>query len=100
MKHLLERHSSVGARMDRLYRVVFSSTYRGDLNDLGYGRVAALLKKVEQHRNRFIHGHPEAIDDALVKDLVVGLKDEHEAWIAVFNKRLRVSREALATLRT
>ena len=98
MKHLLERHSSVGARMDRLYRVVFSSTYRGDLNDLGYGRVAALLKKVEQRRNRFTHGHPEAIDDALVEELVVGLKDEHEAWIAVFNKRLRASRESPATL--
>ena len=64
MEQLLERHSSVGARMDRLYRVVFSSTYRGgDLNDLGYGRVAALLKRVEQCRNRFTHGHPEAIDD-------------------------------------
>ena len=98
MHHLLERHSSVGARMDRLYRVVFSSTYRGDLNDLGYGRVASLLKQVEQCRNRFTHGHPEAIDDALVEELVAGLKDEHEAWIAVFNKRLRESRERPATL--
>ena len=98
MEHLLERHSSVGARMDRLYRVVFSSTYRGDLNDLGYGRVATLLKKVERCRNRFTHGHPEAIDDALVEELVAGLKDEHEAWIAVFNKRLRKPREPPATL--
>ena len=68
MDHLLERHSSVGARMDRLYRVVFSSTYRADLNDLGYGGVAALLKQVELCRNRFAHGHPEAIDDALVEE--------------------------------
>ena len=98
MDHLLERHSSVGARMDRLYRVVFSSTYRADLNDLGYGRVAALLKQVEQCRNRFTHGHPEAIDNALVEELVAGLKEEHEAWIAVFNKRLRESREAPAAL--
>ena len=98
MDHLLERHSFVGARMDRLYRVVFSSTYRADLNDLGYGRVAALLKKVEQCRNWFAHGHPEAIDDALVEELVAGLKDEHEAWIAVFNKRLRESREPPASV--
>ena len=98
MEHLLERHSSVGARMDRLYRVVFSSTYRGDLNDLGYGRMAALLKKVERCRNRFTHGHPEAIDDALVEELVAGLKEEHEAWIAVFNKRLRESRKPPAKM--
>ena len=44
MDHLLDRHSFVGARMDRLYRVVFSTTYRADLNELGYGNVAALLK--------------------------------------------------------
>ena len=93
MDHLLERHSFVGTRMDRLYDVVFSTTYRADLNDLGYGRVAALLKKVEQRRNWFAHGHPEAINDALVEELVAGLKDEHEGWIAVFNKRLRSSRD-------
>ena len=76
-----------------IHRVVFSTSYRADLNDLGYGKVAALLKKVERCRNRFTHGHPEAIDDALVKELVAGLKDEHKGWIAVFNKRLRESRE-------
>ena len=68
MEHLLERNSFVGTRLDRLYNVVFSTTYRADLNHLGCGRVAALLKKVEQRRNRFAHGHPEAIDDALVGD--------------------------------
>ena len=93
MDHLLERHSFVGTRMDRLYKMVFSTTYRADLNDLGYARVAALLKKVELRRNRFAHGHPEAINDALVEELVAGLKDEHEGWIAVFNKRLRESRQ-------
>ena len=36
MDHLLERHSFVGTRMDRLYEVVFSTMYRADLNDLGY----------------------------------------------------------------
>ena len=97
MDHLLERHSFVGVRMDRLYKVVFSTTYRADLNDLGYGGVAALLKEVEKRRNRFSHGHPEAIDDALVEELVAGLKDEHESWIAVFNRRLRESREQLHT---
>ena len=92
MDHLLERHSFVGTRMDRLYDVMFSSTYRADLNDLGYARVAALLKKMEYRRNRFAHGHPEAIDGALVEELVAGLKEEHEAWIAVFNRRLKEAR--------
>ena len=47
MDHLLDRYSSVGARMDRLYKIVFSTTYRADLNDLGYGKVAALLGMVQ-----------------------------------------------------
>ena len=98
MDHLLERHSFVGARMDRLYKVVFSTTYRAELNELGYGKVAALLKRVEECRNRFTHGHPEAIDDALVEELVAGLKDEHEGWIAVYNRRLREGRQGSTAL--
>ena len=82
MDHLLERHASVGARMDKLYKVVFSTTYPADLNSLGYGQVAALLQTVQKCRNRFAHGHPEAIDDALVEELVAGLKDEHDGWVA------------------
>ncbi len=98
MDHLLDRHSFVGTRMDRLYKVVFSTTYRADLNDLGYSKVAALLKKVEKCRNRFTHGQPEAIDDALVEELVAGLKEEHEGWIAVFNRRLKEALKRSATL--
>ena len=56
MDHLLERHASVGARMDKLYKMVFSTTYRADLNGLVYGELAALLKKVQECRNRFAHG--------------------------------------------
>ncbi len=93
MAHLLDRYSGIGARLDRLYRIAFSTTYRADLNDLGYGKVAALLKRVEECRNRFTHGQPEAIDDSLVEALVAGLKDEHEGWIAVFNRRLREARK-------
>ena len=98
MDHLLDRHSFVGARMDRLYKMVFSTTYRADLNDLGYSKVAALLKRVEKCRNRFTHGQPEAIDDALVEELVAGLKEEHEGWIAVFNRRLKEARKRSAML--
>ena len=48
---------------------------------------------VQKCRNRFTHGHPEAIDDALVEELVAGLKNEHEGWIAVFNRRLKEVRK-------
>ena len=89
MNYLLEQHASVGRRMNKLYKVVFSTTYGADLNSLGYGEVAALLNKVQRCRNSFAHGHPEAIDDALVEELVASLKDEHDGWIAVFNKRLK-----------
>ena len=98
MDHLLDRYPSVGTRMDKLYKVVFSTTYWADLNHLGYGKVAALLGRVQNCRNRFTHGHPEAIDDALVEELVAGLKDEHDGWIAVFNRRLREAHKQSAML--
>ena len=92
MEHLLERHGAVGRRMKGLYKVVYGTTYLGDLNQLGYGKVAQLLSRVGQARNRFVHGQPEAIDERLVEDLVACLKEEHEGWIAVFNRRLRDGR--------
>ena len=97
MEHLLERHPTAGRRMEDLYRLVFSTTYLGELNELGYGRVAELLRRVQKARNSFAHGHPEAIDDALVEDLVAGLEDEHEAWIGVFNRRVEEARKQLET---
>lgn len=74
--------------MDRLCRIILSTTYWNALNGQGYSCVATLLQRVQESRNRFAHGHPEAIDDSLVEDVVAGLKDEHEGWIAVFNKSI------------
>jgi len=85
---LLRRYSGLGARLDRLYRISFHATYWSDLSTLGYDRLSTLLQQVQTRRNAFVHGHPEAIDDALVSSLIASLKDEHEAWIAVFNKRV------------
>jgi len=84
---LLRRYASVGARLDRLYRIVFGATYWSDLSDLGFERVATLLQYIQQRRNEFAHGQPATIDEEIINDLVEALKDEHEAWIAVFNKR-------------
>jgi len=84
---LLERYSSVGARMYRLYRIAFGCTYFEDLSALGYERVAKLLAELHKRRNEFAHGRPQAIDDSSVSSLVEVLKDEHESWIASFNLR-------------
>ncbi len=84
---LLQRYGSIGARLDRLYRLLFSCTYWNDLETLGFGKIAELLKRLQEQRNQFAHGRPEALDDTLIHDLVESLKDEHESWIAVFNLR-------------
>ncbi len=77
----------IGPRLNDFYRVAFDSTYRKDLEDLGHGVIWTHLDKVQKQRNKFAHGQPQAIDDSLVHSLVEHLKLEHEAWIAVFNKR-------------
>jgi hypothetical protein len=84
---LLRRYASVGARLDRLYKIVFAATYWTDLSETGFEHVATLLELVQKRRNEFTHGQPAAIDERLINELVENLKDEHEAWIAVFNKR-------------
>lgn len=84
---ILGRHSSISSRMERIWKILFRSTYWKDLEDLGFGDVGVLLKRVRDSRNLFVHGHPEAIDSTMVVDLVDGLKREHEGWIAVFNLR-------------
>jgi hypothetical protein len=85
---LLTRYSAIGLRLNRLYGILFDATYHADLNELGFGNVAQHLGCVQDRRNAFTHGDPHAIDDALVTAVVENLKVEHEAWIAVFNRRL------------
>jgi len=87
IEDLLTRYASIGARMDRLYKIIFNTSYFADLNDSGFQNITTHLANVQKQRNDFAHGHPEAIDDALVLSVVENLKDEHEAWIVVFNKK-------------
>ena len=86
-KDLLDRYSSIGVRLHRLYKLVFGVSYFDDLRDLGFASIATLLADLHQRRNEFAHGNPQAIDEATVLALVNGLKKEHEGFIAVFNKR-------------
>jgi hypothetical protein len=85
---LLRRHSFVTHRLEQLYRMLFGTTFYADLAADGYSDVWDHLTRVRQRRNDFAHGKPQAIDDALVASVVQMLKREHEAWIAVFNKRV------------
>jgi len=57
------------------------------LEEVGHGDIWLHLATIQERRNLFAHGQPQAIDDALVQAVVEKLKAEHEAWIAVFNKR-------------
>lgn len=84
---LLARYGSIGARMDRLYGVLFETSFRADLASFGFDQIAQHIGQVQERRNSFAHGEPAAIDDALVTSVVENLQQEHEAWIAVFNRR-------------
>ena len=88
LEDALNRYSSVGARLDRFYKIAFGSTYHSDLDSLGYSDVRAHMARVQEQRNEFVHGSPQSIDDALVTSVVEMLKREHEAWIAVYNHRV------------
>jgi len=65
------------------------TTYFDELRALGFAAVADLLKEIHERRNAFAHGKPQAINDVTVNALVENLKNEHEAWIAVYNTRVR-----------
>lgn len=86
---MLKRYSGIGARLYELYKLFFGTTYLEDLRAQGFPDVADLLRDIHERRNAFSHGRPQTINDAAVSALVIGLKAEHEAWIAVFNSRMR-----------
>ena len=64
LEDALNRYSSIGARLDRFYRVAFDSTYHSDLVSLGYSDVSAHLARIQEQRNAFVHGSPQSIDDS------------------------------------
>jgi hypothetical protein len=84
---LLRRYSGIGSRLDRLYRMLFDTTFQQDLSALGYSDVYSHLLRVQEKRNEFVHGQAEAIDDGLVNDTVAKLHEVQAAWVALFNQR-------------
>lgn len=85
----LRRYSGVGRRLYDLYKIYFGTTYFFDLEANGFEAVSEMLKNLHVRRNEFSHGKPQAINDATVTGLVENLKSEHEAWICVYNSRVR-----------
>jgi hypothetical protein len=90
---LLARYDSVTSRMGRLYEILFSARYADDLLEVGAESVAGHLARIKDVRNRFVHGSPSAISDGVVEAVVRQLKEEHDAWIAVYNLRIRRARD-------
>ena len=88
LEDALNRYSTVGARLNRFYKIAFNSTYHSDLKQLQYSDVSVHLEMVRRQRNAFLHGSPQSIDDSLAIAVVEMLKQEHEAWIAVYNHRV------------
>ena len=87
LEDALKRYSSIGARLNKLYKIAFDSTYHSDLDFLGYSDVGVHLVEVQKRRNAFVHGSPRSIDDSIATSIVEMLKREHESWIAVYNLR-------------
>jgi hypothetical protein len=84
---LLLRFSSVGARLDRLYRRIWGVTFWKDMENEGFAAEARHLREVQASRNAFVHGDPEAINDALVDATFQQLTSVQQSWIVLFNKR-------------
>jgi hypothetical protein len=78
--------------MRQLYQIIFGAKYLDDLVAVGAEAIGGHLARIQDARNRFVHGDPEALSDSLVEAVVRDLKAEHDAWIAVYNHRLSIAR--------
>lgn len=87
LEDTLQQHRFLDNRLGDFYRVIFASTYFDDLAAAGFPKVVDVLKRAKLARDRFAHGHPTAIDEAVIQLVVENLEDEHNAWISVYNKR-------------
>jgi hypothetical protein len=85
----LERYTSIGSRMGRLYPLLFGTTLEADLAALGHGRVSAHLRKVQARRNDFAHGNAPVIDDPLVRETAERLHEVQEAGRGALQFALR-----------
>lgn len=84
---LLRRYAGIGLRLDRLFPLLFDTTFAAELERLGFPTIKTHLDRVQAARNAFLHGNPEAITDGLVLATAERLPEVQEAWIALYNSR-------------
>ena len=87
LEDTLQQHRYLDNRLGDFYRTIFGNTYFDDLASMGFQRVVEVLRRSKSARDRFAHGHPTAIDDAVIRLVVENLEDEHNGWISVYNRR-------------
>jgi hypothetical protein len=93
-RDLLKRYDSVSTHMNELYAILFDTKYIDDLEAIGAESVGGHLARVKDARNRFVHGDPTKLSDSLIEAIVRNLKSEHDAWVAVFNRRISIQRRS------
>jgi hypothetical protein len=84
---LLKRYSFIGARIGKLYKTVFSTSLKTDLEELGYGHIFNHISDLQKKRNDFIHGNPNAVDQNTIDNTIKYLQETQLAWIELYNKR-------------
>lgn len=92
--YLLKSNWQISARTEKLYKVLFETTFFKDLESLGLTELVEHLKDVQDKRNKFVHNDPQAITEGLVSRTVERLPELFRAWVAVYNLRIPVSSRA------
>jgi hypothetical protein len=67
-RDLMDRYGFIGARMYRLYPLLFEVSLEEDLTAVGFASVYTHLCNVQERRNDFVHGNAAALSDALVRE--------------------------------
>jgi len=84
---ILRKFKFVGGQLDELHKSLWGVSFWEDLAALDYLPLAQQIRTIQERRNAFIHGDPEAIDDSLVAQTMGILMDVQFAWIKLFNTR-------------
>ncbi|EHQ24599.1 hypothetical protein [Mucilaginibacter paludis] len=89
-KNLLKKNNNISARMGEFYQLVFDTSFKDDLIQIGSPLIYDHLKNLQERRNAFIHDNPIAINEQLISDTLIHLQDIQAAWIKLYNKRCTV----------
>jgi hypothetical protein len=84
-----------------MYQLLYGVTYLDDLKAIGAEPIGGHLARIQDARNRFVHGDSGALSDAVVEAVVRNLKIGHDAWTGIYNRRLAaLLKQAAVEVRT